>query len=113
MPILGECNSCNQSNIFLITDAVKIITANPTKVSKYLDKTKKPTALRSLIQKQTEDLELEPFAKQLLTAKSWYKGKDAVAAENIFKEMISNVIKGVRTAKEAMDLSIPKINQTL
>ena len=39
-------------------------------VKSYLDNTKKPTALRSLIEEQLEDEDVDVFAGQLLTAKS-------------------------------------------
>lgn len=80
---------------------------------KYLARTKKPTALRSLVQKQSENLELFPFVSQVLTAKSWYKGKNATAAEAAMKEIITSVLKGVKTAAEALNLGVQKVNQTL
>jgi multiple sugar transport system substrate-binding protein len=80
---------------------------------KYLDKTRKPAALRALIQKQSEDIELAPFASELLTAKSWYKGKNAIAAEQAIKNMITAVLQGIQSATEAVNLGVQKVNQTL
>jgi len=80
---------------------------------KYLNKTDKPTALRSLIQKQSEDIELFPFVSQVLTAKSWYKGKNALAVEQALKDMITSVISGAKVAAEAINLGVQKVNQTL
>ncbi len=80
---------------------------------KYLDKTKKPTALRSLIQKQSEDIDLFPFVSQILTAKSWYNGKNALSAEQAIKDMIASIISGAKTAAEAINLGVQKVNQTL
>lgn len=80
---------------------------------KYLDKTKKPTALRALIQKQSEDIELYPFVSQVLTAKSWYRGRNAPAAEQVIKEMITAVISGAKTMTDAINLGVQKVNQTL
>ncbi len=57
----------------------------------YLAKTKRPTALRSLIEEQKNDPALAVFAEELLTAKSWYEGKDAVAAEQIFQRSARDV----------------------
>jgi len=82
-------------------------------VEKYLDKTKKPTALRGLIQKQSENADLYTFVSQLLTAKSWYKGKNATSAETAIKEMIKDVVSGARTITEAIDFAIKKVDQTL
>ncbi|MFA5133383.1 MAG: extracellular solute-binding protein [Patescibacteria group bacterium] len=87
--------------------------ANTQNVEKYLTKTKKPTALRSLVQKQSEDIDLYPFVSQLLTAKSWYKGKNATAAEDAMKQMITEVIRGTYTIPEAINLGVQKVNQTL
>ncbi|MBI3290917.1 extracellular solute-binding protein [Candidatus Falkowbacteria bacterium] len=61
---------------------------------KYLEKTQKPTALRSLIEEQAADDGLLPFVDQLLTAKSWYKGLNAEAMEAAMKEMITTVANG-------------------
>lgn len=80
---------------------------------KYLNKTKKPTALRALIQKQSEDIELYPFVSQVLTAKSWYRGKNAGAAEQALKDMITSIISGAKTMAEAINLGVQKVNQTL
>lgn len=80
---------------------------------KYLDKTKKTTALRSLIPEQSEDPELGMFAKQLLTAKSWYRGHDANAMEVIFRDMIESIITGQTQISEAINLAAGKIQQTV
>ncbi|HOZ36765.1 MAG TPA: extracellular solute-binding protein [bacterium] len=80
---------------------------------KYLNKTKKPTALRSLVEKQTNDYEIAPFAAQVLTAKSWYQGRDFQAVEVIFKEMIENVLTGKSEPEEAASFAANKVNQTL
>ncbi|MFH1193695.1 MAG: extracellular solute-binding protein [bacterium] len=93
-------------------DFIQFIT-NAQNVEKYLNKTEKPTALRSLIQKQSENIDLYPFVSQLLTAKSWYKGKNATAMETAIKQMITDVIKGTYTIPEAINLAVQKVNQTL
>ena len=87
--------------------------ANEKNVEKYLDKTKKPTALRGLIKKQSEDNDLYTFVTQLLTAKSWYKGKNADTAESAIKEMITNIISGTKTVIQAIELGVQKVNQTI
>lgn len=80
---------------------------------KYLEKTKKPTALKALINQQLEDYDLETFARQVLTAQSWYRGKDFNAVEDIFKEMINSVVKGEATYLEATNRAVEKVNQTI
>jgi ABC-type glycerol-3-phosphate transport system substrate-binding protein len=82
-------------------------------VSKYLEKTKRPTALKALINQQLEDYDLETFARQVLTARSWYRGRDYEAAEKFFREMINSIVRGEATYKEAIDQAAAKVNQTL
>ena len=79
----------------------------------YLDKTQKPTALKSLIDKQTEDMQSGVFAEQILTAKSWYKGNDANAMENIFQDIIDQSVAMPDKIKEALDLGAQKVQQTI
>lgn len=55
---------------------------------KYLNAAGKPTALRSLISQQLNDVALNPFVAELLTAKSWYQGSDPLGMEKIFHSMI-------------------------
>jgi multiple sugar transport system substrate-binding protein len=87
--------------------------AKADNVQKYLAKTKKPAALRSLVAGQSEDLDLSIFVSQILTSKSWYHGLDAPAMENIFIQMIDDVVVGTRTAKEAIDWAQGRVNQTM
>lgn len=61
-------------------------------VESYLTSAQKPTALRSLIEKQKGDAVLGPFAEQLLTAKSWYRGNDAGAAEAALADMVEGTL---------------------
>ena len=81
-------------------------------VKKYLDVTKKPTALRALRAGQLEDLDIGVFANQILTAKSWYKGVDIAAAEEAFEEMIESVVVGA-IPKQAISIAVGKVNQTI
>lgn len=82
-------------------------------VKSYLDKVEKPTALRALIPYQKDKETLAPFADQLLTAQSWYRGKDPAAAEGAFQEMINSVVKSEMTVREAVSLCAGKIQQTM
>ncbi len=87
--------------------------ARAENVKSYLDKTKKPTALRSLIEGQLEDEEVDVFADQLLTAESWYRGKDSNAMEKIFKEMIDNVNIDPKKIKAIIGSAAGKVQQTI
>ena len=79
----------------------------------YLAKTNKPTALRSLVSDQVANSDINAFAEQVLTAKSWYHGKDANAAELIIGEMIDSVVKGEAKIEEAMNLGAKRVQQTM
>lgn len=86
--------------------------ASKDQVTKYLGVTKKPTALRGLQASQLEDVDLGTFASQILTAKSWYRGKDFAAAEEAFEEMIEAVVVGA-IPKQALPIAVGKVNQTI
>ncbi len=85
--------------------------ARPEQVRTHLAAVKKPTALRALINEQVDDESLSVFAKQLLTAKTWYRGKDAEVAEEAFLDLIDAALSGAeleRSIREAQN----KVNQT-
>ncbi len=82
-------------------------------VEQYLALAKKPTALRALVVKQSDDLEIGVFASQALTAKSWYRGKNSSAAESAFLDMIDQVRGGTVDPDDALRLAAQKVNQTL
>jgi len=82
-------------------------------VRSYLKKTKKPTALRSLIDEQIEDEDISVFAQQVLTAESWYQGHDSSAAEAIIKEMVDDAVQGQTTLEQAISLAAKKVEQTI
>ncbi len=80
---------------------------------KYLSVVKKPTALRSLIEGQIDDMDIGIFAEQVLTADSWYCGKDYNAAEKIIADMIDSVIAGQDKIENIISLGAKKIQQTI
>jgi len=80
----------------------------------YTEKTKRPTALRSLVAKQKEDNEIGVFADQVLTAKSWYRGKNVQAAEDAIAEMIDAVAKNpLDKIQEIISTGAAKVQQTV
>lgn len=81
-------------------------------VAGYLEKTKKPTALKSLLAGQSNDLDLHAFVDQLLLAKTWYHGYDDSAMQQYMEEMITAVLDGTKT-EEALGLASQKIQQTM
>lgn len=87
---------------------------NPENVTSYLERTQKPTALRSLLPDQENDLDLAPFASQVLTARSWYIGDDAPAMEEIFRDMINDVLDGrFEENFEALELAAGRVQGTI
>lgn len=70
------------------------------RVEGYLKRTRKPTALRSLVEAQKKDEELEPFASQLLFARSWYQGKNPRLMERAFTDMISDILLNAKTGED-------------
>jgi ABC-type glycerol-3-phosphate transport system substrate-binding protein len=126
VPQVGDDQKVNYANYWVETvsnkteqneyawDFIKFIT-DEKNVEAYLDETNKPTALRStkLINKQLADPEMEAFADQLLTAKSWYKGYNATAAEEAFKEMINGVLDGTFISEMAIKNAVSKVNRSI
>jgi ABC-type glycerol-3-phosphate transport system substrate-binding protein len=53
----------------------------PDVLQKVLDKAKRPSARKSLLTAQLQDERVGVFAAQVLTATSWYRGKDAATME--------------------------------
>ncbi len=107
-----EVVSKKTKNVDAAWDFIQFATREEN-VESYLNKTHKPTALRNLVEKQKEDLETGIFADQLLTAKSWYHGKDSNAAELIFADMIDSVISGQEELDDAIKLGAQRVQQTI
>ncbi len=87
--------------------------AKSENVQSYLKVTKKPTALRSLISSQLDDLDLSVFAAQAPFAKNWYHGKDARATEQAFEGMIDQMLARENDPKRIVELAATKVNQTI
>lgn len=87
--------------------------ADEDNVEDFLDAAGKPTALRSLVLRQSEDFNLSVFADQVLSAQAWYNGDDATAAERAMEEMIDSVVAGTNTVEEALGIAQNEVNQSL
>lgn len=96
-------------------DFVLFATTKSAEAKKFLDKTKRPTALKSLIEKQIEDQDLYASVSQILTAKTWYKGNNPKVAEAAFKEMIDQylAVTDERQIKGVLNIALDKIAQTI
>jgi multiple sugar transport system substrate-binding protein len=79
----------------------------------YLAASGKPPALRSLIDEQKGDPMREPFASELLTSRSWYRGVDPAAAESALGDLITAVVDGTTDLKNAVGNAVERINQTI
>ena len=75
---------------------------------KYLEKNQRPTARRDLLSWQKEDLEMEVFVNQVLTARGWYQ-IDSDAIETIFADAIKSVVLGSATVKRAMERAADQV----
>lgn len=71
----------------------------PDLLQKVLAKAKQPSARKSLLTAQLQDERVGVFAAQVLTATSWYRGKDSATMERIFREMIASVMNGTEVIK--------------
>lgn len=96
-----------------VWDFIQYITTQPEVASGYLNVVKRPSALRSVVGTQTNDPDIGVFASQALTARSWYRGKNPQAAEQAYKQAITDIIGGFRTVEEAVTGAAQTISQTL
>jgi multiple sugar transport system substrate-binding protein len=87
--------------------------AKEENVKTYLAKTKRPTALRSYINQQSEDQDIGVFASQVLTARSWYKGNDSATAEQLIGQMISEISSSSKPMLEILNTTASKVQQTV
>jgi len=86
--------------------------AKKDNVKTYLSASGKPTALRSLINDQATNPDLNVFASQLLTAESWYHGKDAGVVESAFSNLLDKTLLGDSELLILLKEAQNKINQT-
>lgn len=79
---------------------------------KYLELTDQPAARRDLINQQQADPNLGVFAKQALTAYSWYQVDD-LRIEKSFVNMIESVVNKTMSVKDALDKSADEITSLM
>ncbi|MEW6610528.1 MAG: extracellular solute-binding protein [Patescibacteria group bacterium] len=90
-----------------------LFATSPEHATAYLDRARKPPALRSLIQRYAEDPDLKPFVNQLFTAQTWYRGRNPAAMETAMRTMIDAVVDSSKTVNDAINFCAQQINQTL
>jgi multiple sugar transport system substrate-binding protein len=96
-------------------DFILFMTTRENQAKKFADATKRPAALRSLINSQIEDEDLNAAATQTLTATNWYQGRDSIAAETAFRTMLDDLSNAL-TEKDieiVVNTALQKIIQTL
>lgn len=79
----------------------------------YLQPTNQLPALRSLLAAQSENPDTGIFAKQMLTAKTWYHGQDGPAAEAYLEQLITAALTGKTDITELLNLANQQIQSTL
>ena len=82
-----------------------------TQLNRYSIATYRPAARKDLISLQSEDKYIGPFAKQLNSAVSWYKG-NSYNVDGIFSDMISAVLAG-GDAQAAVDTAAVRTTQEI
>ncbi|TSA44790.1 extracellular solute-binding protein [bacterium] len=81
-------------------------------LTKYYDVVKQPSSRLDILQSQISDTDIGVFAENVLSAKSYYK-PDSDGVENIFVQMINDVILRNVPADEAVRVGAQKINLLL
>jgi multiple sugar transport system substrate-binding protein len=122
--IQGNSNQVNYANYWLETVSAKSknidaawdfiqFETSQKQVQNYLKVAQKPTALRSLINSQVNDMNIGVFASQVLTAQSWYKGNNPLAAESAMQNMIDATVKDEKDISAIINQGADKVQQTI
>ena len=92
-------------------------------LKKYLKESRRPAAIRALMEGQLNDPEVGPFASQVLTADSWHGYKNFNSLEESFKEMFEviyensiytdNVFDAVNKELNPSAVSVPNLIKSL
>ncbi len=84
----------------------------PQKTKQILDLMKRPSARKAFIAEQLRDDDIGVFASQVLTAQSWYTGREPRVMEEALKEMLDLVATGQATIDRAVRFASEKVQQT-
>ena len=121
--ITGSLKQVNYGNYLVETVSKKtkypneawaflLFASQPENISTFLERAKKPTAHRVLIEKQLADYDLAPFVKGVLTVKTWYKGLNYALVKETFAEMVRSIENGTMDIGKAIKYGVDKINLT-
>ena len=89
-----------------------LFAASKDHVGSYLASVKKPPALRALLPQVSNDPDLRVQLQQVLTAKTWYHGRNAASAERVFNDMIDQVVAGNATPVEALRNGAARVQES-
>jgi len=93
-------------------DFVLFSALNPSGSTVYLGATGRPPALRQLIAKKLDDPDSNVFARQALTARSWYEA-DLEKIDEIFNTAIRNVLLGKIDSEQALGQAQDQVSQLM
>lgn len=93
-------------------DFILNLTTIPQAEKVYLDATGRPPALRQTIAGKLDDPAMGVFAKQALTARSWYEVDDA-AINGIMSNAITMVLSGQADSAKALRQAQDQVNQLM
>jgi ABC-type glycerol-3-phosphate transport system substrate-binding protein len=85
---------------------------NPDNAQKILANSNEPAARKSLLTAQLEDERVGVFASQVLTANSWYQGRDPKTTEAALQGLINDINTGARDTQHAVSFASSQISQT-
>ncbi len=89
--------------------------AGADQVKTYLDVAKRPAARRALLEDQLEDEDVGVFASQVLTARTWYHGKDPQGMERAMIEFMDAApqAEDEDALRDLLRLAEEKVKQTM
>lgn len=88
---------------------ISYLAGDPQNSLNYLKASNQPPALKTLINQYFSDPDLNVFARQALTAKSWYQA-DSAKSRQIFSGMIESVLSNKLTVPRAMEKAVAELN---
>lgn len=83
----------------------------PEQNKKILDLMHRPAVRKAMLKDQLDDESIGVFASQVLTATTWYRGKDPQTMEAAFNDLIDQTLQGA-PIQTSMRQTIEKISQT-
>lgn len=93
-------------------DFVTYLTTYPDIARSYLGSTGRPPALRTLIGEKMADPDFNVFARQALTARSWYEA-DSAKIDEIFNSAIQSVLSGQADSGKALSQAQDQVSQLM